>query len=497
MDQVVVIRHKYTQEEQSIRQIAREMGLNRRTVKKYLALSAPKRLEQRARSHPVLERLGPEIDALLADWHPRLMGKHRATSVRIHRQLIDAGHRIGERTVRQYMAEKRRQTAEVYIPLAHRPGDEIQVDFFEVWVDEQGVRRRVWMFVMRTMYGQRDFLHLYDRGDQISFFDGHVRGFAYFEGVARRMIYDNLAAAVKRRVGLCGRELTERFMALVCHYGFEPCFARPGEGHDKGGVESRGKGLRWQHLTPIRAGEDLTTISAAVLADVDRAWRERPHPEGRSWDALFVEDQAHYLPLPPTPFEARRMHPISISRSAIAQVEGAQYSLPERWARLDAEAWLGVTDIRFRCRGEEVLRPRKRPGGRHIVYRDYLKQLSRKPQAVRQVSPELVAELGEPYGQLWALLEKTHGAKHGAGILAGILGALHDHGESAVTEAIRAALVAGPSAPDATGILLRMTRNWPARPVLAPPLIPEALRSVQVEAGRAADYDLLLAGGVA
>ena len=108
-----------------------------------------------------------------------------------------------------------------------------------------------------------------------------------------------------------------------------------------------------------------------------------------------------------------------------------------------------------------------------------------------------MAELGEPYGQLWALLEKTHGAKHGAGILAGILGALHDHGESAVTEAIRAALVAGPSAPDATGILLRMTRNWPARPVLAPPLIPEALRSVQVEAGRAADYDLLLAGGVA
>jgi len=31
------------------------------------------------------------------------------------------------------------------------------------------------------------------------------------------------------------RELTERFLALVSHYLFEPSFARPGEGHDKGG----------------------------------------------------------------------------------------------------------------------------------------------------------------------------------------------------------------------------------------------------------------------
>ena len=83
---------------------------------------------------------------------------------------------------------------------------------------------------------------------QLAFLDGHVRAFAHFGGVPRRTVYDNLSAAV-RRVQFPRRALTERFAALASHYGVEPCFARPGEGHDKGGVESRGRGVRLQVLT--------------------------------------------------------------------------------------------------------------------------------------------------------------------------------------------------------------------------------------------------------
>jgi transposase len=129
----------------------------------------------------------------------------------------------------------------VFVPLVHRPADETQVDFFEVTLEEGGRRRKAWKFVMRLMYPGRDFVWLYERCDQLSFLDAHVRAFSYFGGVPRRVVYDNLSAAVKKVVGT-ERELTERFMALCSHYLFEPCFARPGEGHDKGGVEARGKG---------------------------------------------------------------------------------------------------------------------------------------------------------------------------------------------------------------------------------------------------------------
>ena len=227
METVYIIRHKHFVEGQSVRRIAREMGLHRLTVQKYLQQSEPQRGESVARSQPVMGVVGSRIEALLEEWAPRLGGKHRLTSPRVHRQLREEGFTVGERTVRQFLAEKRRQAAEVYIPLVHRPGDEAQVDFFEVTVDEGGRRRKAWKFLMRLMYSGRDFIHLYDRCDRPCFLDGHVRAFLFMGGVARRLVYDNLSAAVKRIFGLKDRELTDRFQALASHYLFEPCFARP------------------------------------------------------------------------------------------------------------------------------------------------------------------------------------------------------------------------------------------------------------------------------
>ena len=175
MEQAHVIRHKHYAEGQSVRRIAREMGLNRRTVRKYLGQSEPHRFERVARQQPVLRKVGPRIEALLEEWAPRLEGRHRLTSPRLHRQLREEGVIVGERTVRKYLAEKRRQAAEVYVPLVHRPGDEAQVDFFEVLVDEGGRRRKAWKFLLRLMYSGRDFIHLYDRCDTASFLDGSCR----------------------------------------------------------------------------------------------------------------------------------------------------------------------------------------------------------------------------------------------------------------------------------------------------------------------------------
>jgi transposase len=110
-----------------------------------------------------------------------------------------------------------------------------------VTVEEGGELRKAWKLVLRLPYCGRDFLWFYDSCEQLAFLDGHVRAAACLGGMPRRIVYDNLSAAVKLRVGLAP-ELTERFKALASHYLFEPCFTRRGEGHDKGSVEARGKG---------------------------------------------------------------------------------------------------------------------------------------------------------------------------------------------------------------------------------------------------------------
>lgn len=371
--------------------------------------------------------------------------------------------------------------------MVYRPGEVAQVDFFEVTVEVAGVLLKVWKFLLRLMYSGFDFVWLYERCDQLSLLDGHVRAFAYLGGVPQRLVYDNLSAVVRRLVG-SERHLTERFTALASHYLFEPCFTRPGEGHDKGGVESRGKAIRLQHMVPIPRGDSLRAISEALLAEVHAPYPTKCDTEGRSVCDRFAEEQTCLRPLPEVPFDERRIMLVPISNKSLVQVEGATYSVPSTWARLEATAYIGIEDIRFCCLDQTVIIPKVQRGVRCVRYRDYLPELAHKPQAVRQVAPELIRELGEPYDQLWQLLNQTHGGREASRVLARILSVIVEHGEPAVTAALHHALASGRCDLLALSPHLHVTR---------PPSItvPEALRGYCVEASSASDYDWLLEGG--
>ena len=331
---------------------------------------------------------------------------------------------------------------------------------------------RVWKFVMHLPYSKRSFVWLYDRCDQVSFLDGHVRAFLHFGGVPHRLVYDNLTAAVRRRVGAT-RELTERFAALVSHYLFEPCFARPGEGHDKGSVEARGKGIRLAHMSPVPRGGTLVEIAREVLASVDAA-----HSESGRWE----EEREAMRELPASDFEPRKLQVVRVSRQATVQLGGATYSVPSRWKSLQVHALVGAGDISFTCRDEEYRCDRMRPGQRLVRYSHYFEELSRKPQAVRQVAPELLLELGPAYRKLWKMLELRHGALETARLFAKLLSVVQDEGSEEVADALEEALAAGRF--DLLGLAkLRCEATVE---------VPETLRNHAVESASAADFDVLL-----
>jgi len=300
-------------------------------------------------------------------------------------------------------------------------------------------------------------------------------------------VYDNLKSAVRQIVG-ARRELSGRFLALVSHYLFEPDFTRIGEGHDKGGVESRGKAIRLQHLTPIPRGDSLEEISRKLLQDLEAAFDARRNAAGQRASELWAEERAQLLQLPATSFEVRKAVPVEVSSRSMVRIEGAWYSVPSRWARLNATVYVGVDDVRIICMDENVTHPRARFGTRQVRYRHYLPELARKPHAVRQVAPELIAELGAPWTGLWELLTEAHGEREAARVLARLLGAVCEHGEERVRRALEAAVEQR-----RVGVLDLATPTLAALEQIA---VPAALASYVVEAGRAADYDhLLLADG--
>ncbi len=305
------------------------------------------------------------------------------------------------------------------MPLAHRPTESAQADFLEVAVRLAGERLRGRLLLFRLMHSSRDFVRLYERQNQLAFLDGHAHAFAHFGGVPRRMVYNNLSAAV-RRVQSPPRQLTERFAALASHYAFEPCFARPGQRHDKGGL--------------------LDQLSEWIQAEIDRLAPE-----------LVAERFAREGPLPPLAFESRRMQRASVNRSAMLRLEGTgtSYGLM-RWV-FGARTLGGTHGYRLDRRlagrlpagAAQVSHPRQRFSGRRVRYRHYLGGLSRKPQALGQVAAELDEELGGPYAELWTLLETERGGHEAARAMGRLLQAASEYGEELVREALEASLAEG------------------------------------------------------
>jgi transposase len=490
VDQVHVIRHKVLVEGRSQRQVAKEFGISRVTVRKYLEESIPVRKEAGPRARPVWEKVRARIEALLKESGQWTAGKQQLTATRLHELLIGEGHQIGVTLVKEAVAEWKRQRREVFVPLTYRPGDLAEVDFFEVFVDVDGTRRKAWLFLMRLMYSGRDFAWIYERQDQVSFLDGHVRAFAHFGGVPMRLAYDNLKAAVVRILVGGERALTARFAALASHYLFEPCFCRPGEGHDKGGVEARGKALRRQALTPIPSAPTLEAINQALLARMDARLATGRDGAGETIGARFAAETRAFRPLP-EPFVADATTIGTVSPRALVRLEGAFYSVPTRWAGLDLVARIGATRVTIVGRdGTGIVHPRKRFGQRSIDYRHYLPELAKKPQAVRQVLPELLRDLGAPFPAVWEHFHAAHPPREAARLLAKVLGHLDTHGFDVVVPAVEQALRVG------TPVLLALTPGSSATRRLEPEIIPAALRDVDVPSGCAADYDSWLAEAV-
>ena len=116
MDQVYVVRHKVKVEGLSAREVARQFGISRNTVRRYVEGAAvPGRRQERpggpqARLDVLRQRLG----ALLEESPRWTGGKQRLTATQLHRMVVGEGHEVGVTLVKEFVAEWKRQRQEVF-----------------------------------------------------------------------------------------------------------------------------------------------------------------------------------------------------------------------------------------------------------------------------------------------------------------------------------------------------------------------------------------------
>src|SRR5260370_11502376 len=193
------MRRAYYLEKKTLRQIAREEGYSRVTIKKAISDTSP-RTYTMTQPRPAIV-LGPyqlRVEELLTE-NEQLPRKQRYTSHKIFAILKTEGYTGSESRIRQYIGAWRHthQSPKLFLPLEYDPGQDAQVDWGEAIAIIGGVRQTVQYFVMRLCYSRRTFVMTFPSQNQESFLFAHVQAFNFFGGVPARSRYDNLATAVK------------------------------------------------------------------------------------------------------------------------------------------------------------------------------------------------------------------------------------------------------------------------------------------------------------
>src|SRR6478609_3892742 len=177
---------------------------------------------------------------------------------------------------------------------------------FERLRDEHGTT--VALFVMTLPYSDAIFVCAFPRECTEAFLEGHVRAFAFFGGVPRRISYDNSRIAVARITGSRDRKVTDAFLRLKSHHLFESHFCLVRRPNEKGHVEALVGFARRGFLVPVpvlHGGlEGLNArLEASCGADLSRRLRGKPATKAE----LLAEERAAMLPLPLEAFVAARV----------------------------------------------------------------------------------------------------------------------------------------------------------------------------------------------
>ncbi|MGI5146844.1 IS21 family transposase [Plantactinospora sp. CA-294935] len=327
----------------SVAEIARQTGLNRRTVKKYLSqeapMSVPRRVAPAGHRTPVLGPFGHVIDAWL---RAELLLKGTVIHERLVAQYGFTGH---YQRVKLYLQEARpRIAAEMGIgpdELAglHRrfevvPGAQAQVD----WGDEGGILAhvgipKVYSFHMVLSYSRDPFCCFTTSQDLATFWRCHRRAFAHFGGVPKSIVYDRTKTVVRRHVAPgVAVPLHPEAVAFAGHYDFDVDVLAAYRPTGKGRVERQVTIVR-DHVLAGRGFASIEELDAAFAAWVPlrRARTHRTH--GEVIGVRAARDHAALRPIPPRPYRVAERHLRHVGKDCLVAFAGNLYSVPARRVR--------------------------------------------------------------------------------------------------------------------------------------------------------------------
>jgi transposase len=337
----------------SQREIARRLGLNRRTVARLLATQEPPRYE-RGRCGSMLDPLEPVLSRLLVDW-PDIKAP-RATEI----LKTDHGYAGSVDLVRLRLASLRPREVRPAQRTGYAPGQVLQLDWAEMPTRPklEGRERRVYAFVASLPFSGAQTVHFSFDMTVESFLEGHLHAFEWLGGVPRECVYDNLRSAVARRDEGVVR-WARRFSELRGHYAFHATACTPETPREKGSVEAAVRYLK-SGFWPARRFSSLHELDELYARWRDEVAHRRRHATGRFVvEDRLAEERRALRPLPPLAFDPAGLRPTRVPLDGYLRQGGSFYRAPEALVHQRVELRFDRDEVWISHRGEEVARYRR------------------------------------------------------------------------------------------------------------------------------------------
>jgi transposase len=483
LDQWETIRLRCVRDGEPIKVVARDLGLSKNTVRKYVrSLQAPE--------HPGIDR-SCRLDVYRYHIDEWLHRSPRITAVRIGallRERVDEDLQIGERAMRYYVANRRREIVAkaAFVRSLYTTGHEMQFDFTPVKVLLSGVLMIVQLFVARLSYSGKLFARVSLHADQPALFGGLLDAVVHFGGVPKVGVFDNAKIAVTKVLRGRSREENEVFRAFCGALALAVEFAAPAKGNEKGGVEGACGFVEDNVFRPIPEYDRLDEINSDLLRFCERDEARRSSVHHETIGERFERERSTLRPLPMV-LPATCVRRIArINKFAEVIYETNRYSVPSRWALRDAI--IEVFDERLRIIvGDQCVAEHRRCLGRNqtmLDVRHSLDLLAFKHRSVEHA--EIIVEGRLPV-QFLELRERLFAEDrlHAGRRFVAVLRLLETYSIEIVCDCVVHALACGTLDPAAIALLARQrTASIPSAATVLALRSPEGLQRPQVDLER-------------
>ena len=318
----------------SVSAIARQLGLDRKTVRKYIARGleppayGPRRVERPGKLAPYRDYLRERVTAF-----PDL------SAARLTREIRDRGYQGAYTAVKRFLATARPvdRPRPFEVRFETLPGQQAQVDFARfviTFTDEPEITRIVWLFSLVLGHSRYIFARFVLHQDLQTLLRCHMLAFDSIGGVPLEILYDRMKTAVTGEDGEGHIIYNRALLALAQHYGFQPKTCRPYRAKTKGKVERPFSYIR-QDFFLARSFRNLDDLNAQLRDWLDTVANVRLHGTTQRIVAeAFAAEQPELQPLPAGPFDALLKLERRVSHEGLVSIGGNTYSVPDRTRRI-------------------------------------------------------------------------------------------------------------------------------------------------------------------